>query len=253
MNIRDLVILVSGGASGLGLESAIHFQGLGAKVVIMDLNQGEVERQASGHNFLGITADITKEDWVINGLKKIRQELGGIQALVHCAGIVQGEKIISKKGLMPLENFSKVIEVNLIGTFNMLRLAAQEMVNFEPNEEGERGVLILTSSIAAFEGQIGQSAYAASKGGVASLILPAARELSSFGIRVNGIAPGLFHTPLLSGLKDEAIQGLSENIPFPKRLGKPQEFAKLAQHIIENPYINGEIIRIDGGLRMQAR
>ncbi|MEN9371117.1 MAG: hypothetical protein RLZZ64_192, partial [Bacteroidota bacterium] len=183
----------------------------------------------------------------------VEKEMGIPKVLVNCAGIATPSRILGKQGLMSLDFFQKIININLVGSFNMLRLAAEKMIKLEADEDGQRGVIISTASIAAYEGQIGQSAYAASKAGIVGMTLPAAREFASLGIRVNAIAPGVFHTPLVAGLPQEAQDSLAANIPNPKRLGKPEEFAKLVWHILENQYINGETIRIDGSLRMQPK
>lgn len=253
MNLNNVTAIVTGGASGLGAASAKVLAEGGAKVAILDLNISQAEKVAEETGGIAIECNVAEEGSAKNALEIVRQKLGVARILVNCAGIGTSGRIVGKNGPMSLTEFSRVIQVNLIGTFNMMRLAAAEMMTMEAGQDDERGVIISTVSVAAYEGQIGQAAYAASKGGIASLTLPAAREFAQFGIRVNAIAPGLFHTPLLNGLSEEAKQSLSAAIPFPKRLGDANEFAKLVLHIVDNSYLNGEVIRIDGALRMQAR
>jgi NAD(P)-dependent dehydrogenase (short-subunit alcohol dehydrogenase family) len=253
MNLKDTPVIVTGGASGLGAATARLLSRSGARVAILDVNISEAEKMASEIQALAFGCDVTDEKSALWAIDKAREAIGPARVLVNCAGIGTSGRIVGREGPLSLEVFEKVIKVNLIGSFNMMRLAAAGMMSFEVAGEEERGVIVSTASVAAFEGQVGQAAYAASKGGIVSLTLPAARELSQFGIRVNAIAPGLFLTPLLDGLSDEARSNLSGSIPFPRRLGMPQEFASLVLHVIENRYINGEVIRIDGALRMQPR
>jgi NAD(P)-dependent dehydrogenase (short-subunit alcohol dehydrogenase family) len=253
MKLENTSAIVTGGASGLGAATAKALAAAGAKVAILDMNFSLAEQVAEPINGLAVECNVADEASIKNAIEKAKEKHGVVRILVNCAGIGTSGRIVGKNGPMPLNDFAKVINVNLIGSFNMLRLCAAEMITAEAQEDGERGVIISTASVAAFEGQIGQAAYAASKGGIVSLTLPAAREFAQFGIRVNAIAPGLFLTPLLEGLSDEAKQSLSAAIPFPKRLGIADEYAKLLLHIIENNYINGEVIRIDGALRMQPR
>lgn len=253
MNVQGKAAIVTGGASGLGKATALKLAAYGAKVAIVDVNYTLAKQVAEEIGGLALKANVADADQAQEVISQARQKHGSATILVNCAGIGTSGRIVSKQGPMPLSAFEKVIQVNLIGSFNMMRLAAAGMMAEEPNGENERGVIISTASVAAYEGQIGQAAYAASKGGIVSLTLPAAREFAQFGIRVLAIAPGLFETPLLEGLSDEARQNLSSAIPFPKRLGQAEEYANLVLHLIENSYLNGEVIRIDGGLRMQAK
>ena len=253
MNLKKISAIVTGGASGLGAATAKALANAGAKVAVFDLNIALAERTANEIGAIAIECNVGDEGSAKNAIAVAKEKHGVARVLVNCAGIGTSSRIVGKQGPMQLCDFEKVIKVNLVGSFNMIRLAAAEMINAEPFADGERGVIISTASVAAYEGQIGQAAYAASKGGIVSLTLPAAREFAQFGIRVNAIAPGLFLTPLLEGLSDEVKQSLSISIPFPKRLGTAEEYAKLVLHIAENNYINGETIRIDGALRMQAK
>lgn len=255
MNVEGSGALVVGGASGLGAATARALHAGGARVVVADL---DAERGAALADELGerarfVPADVTKPDDVAAAVGAAAQAPGGLRISVHCAGIGYAERVARAKGPHRLEPFEQVIAINLVGTFNALRLASAAMLANEPDEEAERGVCINTASIAAYDGQVGQVAYAASKGGVVAMTLPAARDLAASGIRVCAIAPGLFDTPLLAGLPAEARAALAESIPFPPRLGRPEEFAQLACHIVENRMLNGEVVRIDGGLRMAPR
>jgi NAD(P)-dependent dehydrogenase (short-subunit alcohol dehydrogenase family) len=253
MDIKGKSVIISGGASGLGAATARQLAKAGAKVAIIDLQHSLAEQLATEINGIAISCDVTDEKLVEEAIEKAEAVHGITRVLVNCAGIGNAGRIVTKEGPMPLKDFEKVIRINLIGTFNLIRLIAARMITAEILPDSERGVIISTASIAAYEGQIGQAAYAASKGGVVSLTLPAAREFSQFGVRVNAIAPGLFATPLLEGLPEESRKALASAIPFPKRLGLAEEYAKLVQHIVENTYINGEVIRIDGSLRMQPK
>jgi NAD(P)-dependent dehydrogenase (short-subunit alcohol dehydrogenase family) len=253
MDIRNQTAIVTGGASGLGAAVSKTLVSAGANVIILDSNIELSEVTAKQINATAIKCDVSNETSVEQALSILKQRYGLPRVLVNCAGIGGSARIVGKEGPLSLTEFEKVIRVNLVGTFNMIRLVAAEMIQAEPMEDQERGVIISTSSVAAFEGQIGQAAYAASKGGITSLTLPAAREFAQFGIRVNTIAPGLFMTPLLHGLSEEAQKSLAASIPFPKRLGDAEEFAELVLHLIQNRYINGEVIRIDGALRMQPK
>ena len=255
MQIANKIFLVTGGASGLGAATAEMLIEAGARVMLVDLNADAVAAKAAalGANARHVVADISQQDAAQAAIEATVSAFGGLNGLVNCAGIVGAEKILGKNGPHGLESFSRVINVNLIGSFNMLRLAAAAMAEGEASAEGERGVIINTASIAAYDGQIGQAAYAASKGAIASLTLPAARELARFGIRVMTIAPGIFETPMMAGMTDEVRNSLAAGVPFPPRLGKPQEYAALARHIIENSMLNGEVIRLDGALRMAAK
>jgi len=253
MEIKDKGVIVTGGASGLGAATARLLAAEGAKVVILDLNLALANKVAGEINGIAIECDVSSSAKAEEAIAMLRAKIGVPRALINCAGIGDPKRIVGKEGPMSLKDFQKIIEVNLIGSFNMMRLVAAEMITADPMQDGERGVIISTASVAAYEGQIGQAAYSASKGAIVSLTLPAAREFAQFGIRVNAIAPGLFSTPLLEGLSEEAKQSLAAAIPYPKRLGTAEEYAKLAKHIIENRYINGEVIRIDGALRMQPK
>ena len=253
MNLKGTPAIVTGGASGLGAATAKALAEAGARVAVLDLNYSLAQKIADEINGIAVECNVADENSAINAIAVAKEKQGIGRILVNCAGIGASSRIVSKQGPMALGDFEKIIKVNLIGSFNMIRLCAAGMIESPSLEEGERGVIISTASVAAYEGQIGQAAYAASKGGIVSLTLPAAREFAQFGIRVNAIAPGLFSTPLLEGLSEEAMLSLSAAIPYPKRLGKASDFAKLVLHIIENNYINGEVIRIDGALRMQPK
>jgi NAD(P)-dependent dehydrogenase (short-subunit alcohol dehydrogenase family) len=255
MQIGAHTFLVSGGSSGLGAACVRMLAQAGANVVIADLNRDKGEALAAelGPRVRFAAADVSDEAAVQKAVALAEQQFGGLHGSLQCAGIALAERLLSKSGPHSLAAFAKVISVNLIGTFNVLRLAAQAISRVEPGPDGERGVLINTASVAAFEGQIGQAAYAASKGGVVSLTLPLARELARLGIRVVAIAPGLFDTPLLAGLPEPARLSLGQQAPFPSRLGRPEEFAALVRHIIENEMLNGTVIRLDGALRMAPK
>jgi NAD(P)-dependent dehydrogenase (short-subunit alcohol dehydrogenase family) len=256
MELAGITALVTGGGSGLGEATARELAARGAHVAILDLarSAGAEVAKALGPGAIFTEADVTDEAQVAAALDRTLRELGPLRAVVSCAGIGTPGRIVDKTGApLPLAHFRKVIEVNLIGTFNVLRLAAARMFGNEPNAAGERGAFVCTASIAAYEGQIGQAAYAASKGGVVGMTLPLARDLAQSGLRVCTIAPGLFATPLLMGLPEPAREALAKSIPFPPRLGAPAEYAALACHILENPMLNGETIRLDGALRMQPR
>src|SRR5580765_1644714 len=252
MRINGSVALVTGGGSGLGGACVRQLATAGAKVVIADVNQEAGTKLAAelGSDVIFVRTDVTDEPSAKAALDAALKTFGGLHLSIQCAGIALAERLLGKTGPHKLASFAKVITINLIGTFNVMRLAAEAMSRNEPNAAGERGVIVNTASIAAFEGQIGQCAYAASKGGVAALTLPAARELARQGIRVMTIAPGTFDTPLLAGLPEAARKSLGEQVPFPSRLGKPEEFAALVGHIVENEMLNGEVIRLDGALRM---
>jgi NAD(P)-dependent dehydrogenase (short-subunit alcohol dehydrogenase family) len=252
MEIQSLSVVVTGGASGLGGATVRRLHSAGAKVVIADRNVevGEALVKELGSNAQFVACDVTDETSLAAAFDQAIATNGRLQAVVSCAGIGSAEKILGRNGVHSLELFNRVIQVNLNGVFNALRLGAERMSQNEPNAAGERGVIINTASIAAFDGQVGQVAYSASKGAIVGLTLPAARELARHGIRVMTIAPGTFDTPLLAGLPEPARQTLAAQVPFPPRLGDPAEFAMLAQHILENPMLNGETIRLDGALRM---
>lgn len=253
MQIKGSIAIVTGAASGLGAATAETLANAGARIVAFDLNAEGAKATAEKFGGAGYGVDVSNAESVEHAISDVVENIGIPSILVNCAGIVHGERIVGREGPADLEAFSKVITVNLIGTFNMMRVTANAMSQNAPSASGERGVIINTASIAAFEGQIGQAAYAASKGGVASLTLPAARELARHGIRVASIAPGLFGTPMLMGLPDEVQESLAANTPFPKRLGDPFEYGRLAMHICENEMINGETIRIDGAVRLEPK
>lgn len=253
MNVEQQAALVTGGASGLGAETARYLAQAGAKVAILDLNLTLAEQVAGEISGLAIQCNVADAASAEAAVAQAREAHGAARVLVNCAGIGVAQRIVGRQGAMPLEDFARVININLIGSFNLMRLAAADMSKLAPLDDGERGVIISTASVAAYEGQIGQAAYAASKGGIVSLTLPAAREFAQFGIRVNAIAPGLFLTPLLQNLPKEAQESLAASIPFPKRLGQPMEYAKLVLHIIDNIMLNGEVLRLDGALRMAPR
>ncbi|WP_434765622.1 SDR family NAD(P)-dependent oxidoreductase [Pseudomonas triticicola] len=253
MQIENKVFIVTGGASGLGAASAELLVSAGAKVMLVDMNAEAVAAQAQRLGAQSVVADISNEAAAESAVQATIAAFGSLNGLINCAGIVRGEKILGKNGPHALSSFAQVINVNLIGSFNMLRLAAAAIAESEANADGERGVIINTASVAAFDGQIGQAAYSASKGAIASLTLPAARELARFGIRVMTIAPGIFETPMMAGMTPEVRDSLAAGVPFPPRLGKPAEYAALVRHIIENSMLNGEVIRLDGALRMAAK
>lgn len=253
MQIKGSIAIVTGAASGLGAATAETLANAGARIVAFDLNEDGAKATAEKLGGVGFAVDVSNGESVEHAVSEAVKTVGIPSILVNCAGIVHGERIVGREGPADLNAFARVINVNLIGTFNMMRVTATAMSRNEPSATGERGVIINTASIAAFEGQIGQAAYAASKGGVASLTLPAARELARHGVRVVSIAPGLFGTPMLMGLPDEVQESLASNTPFPKRLGDPYEYGRLAAHICENEMINGETIRIDGAVRLEPK
>jgi NAD(P)-dependent dehydrogenase (short-subunit alcohol dehydrogenase family) len=255
MNVRSKVALITGGASGLGLAAAQELHSAGASVALLDLetSDGETAAKEFGDRALFIPTDVTNEAGVKAAIDSAAEEFGGLHIAVNCAGVGWAERVLNRENQpADLDRFEFVVRVNLIGTFNVTRLAASRMSAQEP-VEGERGVIVNTASIAAFDGQIGQAAYAASKGGIVSLTLPAARDLATRLIRCVAIAPGTFDTPMLAGLPEEARQKLADAIPHPKRLGRPEEFGALVRHIVENPMLNGEVIRLDGALRMPPK
>jgi NAD(P)-dependent dehydrogenase (short-subunit alcohol dehydrogenase family) len=255
MRIEGKTFIVTGGASGLGRAAAEALLGAGANVVILDVNAetGAAAERALGKSARFAQADVSNEDQVKAATALAVEAFGGLHGVVNAAGIGPAAKVLGKNGPHALDLFEKTIRVNLIGTFNVIRLAAAVISQNTPDESGERGVIINTASIAAFDGQIGQPAYAASKGGIVALTLPIAREFASLGIRVVTIAPGIFDTPLLAGLPEPARVSLGQQVPFPSRLGRPAEYGALAKHIVENEMLNGEVIRLDGALRMAPR
>ncbi|WP_343350255.1 3-hydroxyacyl-CoA dehydrogenase [Pseudomonas sediminis] len=255
MRIDETVFLISGGASGLGLATARELVGQGGKAVLLDINveAGQQALAELGANACFVCADITREEDGRAAVEQVLEAFGALHGLVNCAGVAPAEKVLGRSGAHGLDSFRRTVEVNLIGSFNLLRLAVEAMAQNAPNVEGERGVIINTASVAAFDGQMGQAAYAASKGGVAALTLPAARDLARSGIRVMCIAPGVFETPMMAGMPQEVRDSLAANVPFPQRLGRPDEYAALVRHIVENTMLNGEVIRLDGALRMAAK
>jgi NAD(P)-dependent dehydrogenase (short-subunit alcohol dehydrogenase family) len=258
MELKNKGVLVTGGASGLGAACVRLLAENGARVVIADLNSagGEnlaAELRASGASVSFAQTNVTSEESIQAAVQTAVEQYGSLHILINCAGIGLAEKVIGKNGVHSLESFQKVISINLIGTFNTIRLASAAMSQNEPSAGGERGVIVNTASVAAFDGQIGQAAYSASKGGIVGMTLPIARELARYGIRVMTIAPGIFETPLLGALPEAARISLGQQVPFPPRLGQPSEYAALAKHIIENEMLNGEVIRLDGALRMSSR
>jgi NAD(P)-dependent dehydrogenase (short-subunit alcohol dehydrogenase family) len=255
MEIKNKVFIVTGGASGLGLATAAMIVENGGFALIADVNTegGQNAENALGKNAKFVRTDVTDEASVQAAIDAAVQTFGGLHGAINCAGIGPAERVLGRNGVHSLANFTKVIQINLIGSFNVIRLAAAVMQNNEAGSDGERGILISTASVAAYDGQIGQAAYSASKGGIVGMTLPLARELARVGIRVMTIAPGIFETPLLMGMSDEVRQSLGQQVPFPSRLGKPNEYAFLAKHIIENVMLNGEVIRLDGSIRMAAK
>ena len=254
MEINGKVALITGGASGLGATTAQLLASMGARVAIVDQREEAAAAMARLIDSFPIGCDVSDESSVAAMIDAVVKEYGAIHIVVNCAGIAPAARIVGRDGPMEMDSFQRAIQVNLVGTMQVMRLAAAQIMQQEPvNTEGERGVMINTASVAAYEGQIGQAAYAASKGGVISLTLPAAREFSSFGIRVMTIAPGVMETPMMAGITEEYAERLASSVPFPQRLGKSDEYAELVESIIENPYLNGSVIRLDGGLRMQAK
>jgi NAD(P)-dependent dehydrogenase (short-subunit alcohol dehydrogenase family) len=253
MQLKGEAALVTGGGSGLGAATARALAKSGAKVAVLDINEGNAQKIAGEIGGVAVACDVADAKSGETAVAKARGAHGPARVLINCAGIGIGQRIVGREGPHPLDQFSRVINVNLIGSFNLMRLAAVDMQKLDPLGDGERGVIISTASVAAFEGQIGQAAYSASKGGIVALTLPAAREFAASGIRVNTIAPGLFSTPLMASLPPPVQESLGKSVPFPQRLGKPEEYAELVLAIIANPMINGETIRLDGALRMQPK
>ena len=255
MQTSGHTFLVTGGSSGLGAETARRLAAAGARVVIVDLNHKAGEHLAVeiGAAALFVAADVTDEAQVRAAMVAAAERFSAVHGVIQCAGIAIAERILGKNGPHRLDAFARTIQINLVGSFNVMRLAAQAMEKNFPDADGERGVIINTASIAAFEGQVGQAAYGASKAGIVGMTLPAARELAKLGIRVMAIAPGVFETPMMAGMSAEVRASLGAQVPFPSRLGRPEEFAALVQHIIENSMLNGTVIRLDGALRMAAK
>lgn len=253
MKISQNTFLVAGGSSGLGAACVSRLAERGASVVIADVNDEKGRAMAEQHeNVTFVHTDVADEDSVREAVTEAAAA-GALRGAINCAGIAIAAKVLGREGPHPLSSFKRVLDVNLVGTFNVVRFAAEAMSQSDPLQGDERGVIINTASVAAYEGQIGQIAYSASKGGVAAMTLPVARELARYGVRVVTIAPGIFDTPMMAGLPDKARQSLAAQVPFPSRLGEPEEYAALAQHIIENPMLNGAVIRLDGALRMGAK
>ncbi len=255
MQIRNSTFLVTGGGSGLGAATVQRLAAAGANVVIVDLDREQGERLAKeiGATAVFMAANVTDETQVSAAIAGARERFTALHGAVNCAGIATAERVLGKNGPHRLESFNHTIEINLVGTFNVVRLVAQAMAENAPCAEGERGVIINTASIAAFEGQIGQAAYSASKAGIVGMTLPIARELARLGIRVMTVAPGIFETPMMAGFSEEVHASLGAQVPFPPRLGRPEEYAALVEHIIANPMLNGEVIRLDGAMRMAAK
>jgi NAD(P)-dependent dehydrogenase (short-subunit alcohol dehydrogenase family) len=253
MDIKGQAAIVTGGASGLGAATARALAAAGAKVALFDINEKAAADVAAEIGGVAFKCDVADASSGADAIKAAADKHGPARILINCAGVGPAKRIVGRDGPMPLEDYERVIRINLIGTFNMLRLAAAAMQSLAPFADGERGVIISTASVAAFEGQIGQAAYSSSKGGVAALTIPAAREFAQFGVRVMAIAPGIFGTPMLRALPQETQDSLGASVPFPKRLGEPREFAALVIHIVRNGYLNGEVIRLDGAIRLAAR
>lgn len=255
MKLSEAKAVVTGGASGLGFATAQRIIDAGGQVVLLDINDelGAASASKLGDRAAYISTDVSNEDSVKASLQKAKDIMGGITFAVNCAGVADAGRTLGRDGPWPSANFNRVIQINLVGSFNVIKEAAAIMNENEPGEDGERGVIINTASIAAFEGQIGQAAYSASKGGIVGMMLPIAREFANFGIRVNTIAPGVFLTPMVSGMPQEVQDSLGAQVPFPSRLGKPEEYANAAAFIYETTMVNAEVIRVDGAIRMQAK
>lgn len=253
MDLAGKAVIVTGGGSGLGAATAEFLAARGGRIGIVDLDPAAAERMAKKTGGIALPGDVADEGAMVAALARARAAHGPCRVLVNCAGIGTAKRVVGRDGPMPLAEFERVIRVNLVGSFNMLRLAGAEMTTLDPLEDGERGVIISTASVAAFEGQVGQAAYSASKGGIAAMTLPIAREFAGYGIRVLTIAPGLFLTPMMQTLPAEVQKSLGDSIPFPRRLGGAGEYASLVGHMIENRFLNGEIVRLDGALRLPPR
>lgn len=254
MKVEGHPAIVTGAGSGMGAETARYLAAAGAKLALLDMNREGAEAVAKEIGGLAIECDVSDAASVESAVAHARDAHGPARVCVSCAGVATAGRIVGRDGPLPLEEFSRVININLIGTFNVMRMAAADMTGLEPvNDSGERGVVINTASVAAFEGQIGQAAYSASKGGIVALTLPAAREFARFGVRVLTVAPGLIGTPMLLGMTQEVQDSLAASVPFPKRFGKPSEFSELVMHLIDNAMMNGEVIRLDGAIRLQPK
>lgn len=255
MQVENKVFLVTGAGSGLGAATARVLAEAGGKVLLADMNKaaGEAVAAELGSGACFVETDVADEASAVNAINSTVSKFGMLHGLVNCAGVAPAEKVVGKEGAHRLDSFVRVININLVGTFNMIRLAAEVMMKNEPDAGGERGVIVNTASVAAFEGQLGQAAYAASKGGIVSLTLPVARELARSGIRCMTIAPGIMETPMLMGMPPEVQDSLNKMVPFPSRMGRPAEYAALVRHVVENSYLNGEVIRLDGAIRMGVK
>ena len=253
MDPKGHAAVVTGGGSGLGAETAAQLAQAGAKVAVLDVNLDGARQVADRIGGIAVRCDVADADSAVAALKEARERHGAARILINCGGVGTPKRIVGRDGPMPLPEFERVIRINLIGSFNMMRLVAAEASKLDPLPGDERGVIISVASVAAFEGQIGQAAYASSKGGIAALTMPASREFAQFGVRVLAIAPGIFATPMLAALPQEAQDSLGASVPYPKRLGQPSEFAALVLHCVTNQYLNGEVIRLDGALRMAPR
>ena len=253
MKIDGTTAIVSGGGSGLGAATARHLAGLGARVGVLDFDAERAAAVADGIGGMAVQADVRNADAVEDAVARVVDALGAPRIAVSCAGIADAGRVVGREGKVSVDLFRRVVEVNLIGTYNVMTYAARAMMENEPDADGQRGVVVNTASIAYQDGQMGQTAYAASKGGVASMCLPAAREMARQGVRVCAIAPGLFRTPMMEGLPEETVAGIAANVPFPARLGDPSEYALLVEQIVRNPYLNGEVIRLDGATRLPPR
>lgn len=254
MNVTGQAAIVTGGASGMGAETARALCAAGARVAIVDVQMEPLEQVAKQYGCLALECDVTSADSAESAVARAREAHGAARVLVNCAGVAPAKRIVGRDGPMPLEDFKRVIDINLVGSFNLMRLVAADLYAEDPLDDvGERGIIINTASVAAYEGQVGQAAYSASKGGIVALTIQAARDLSGKGVRVVTIAPGFIATPMLLGMPQEVQDSLASQAPFPKRFGRPDEYSKLVLHIIDNQMINGEVIRLDGAARMQAR
>lgn len=253
MQLNEVKAVITGGVSGLGLATARHLDAAGAKVTLLDINDQAGERVSEELGAEYIRTDVTSERGVKDAVKRAAEGMGGINVAVNCAGVIGAGRVLGREGPMDLDFFSTVIQINLVGSFNVAKSAAAIMENNQPSEDGERGVIINTASVAAYEGQIGQAAYSASKGGIVGMTLPIARELARCGIRMVTIAPGIFWTPMVDNMPEQVQESLAASIPFPKRLGDPAEFAAMAAHIVENVYLNGSTIRLDGATRLAPK
>ena len=254
MDVEGHSAVITGGGSGLGAETARRLAGTGAKVAVLDLDEASAVATGTEIGGIGLACDVSDAGGVEDAIARARDAHGPARICVNCAGIAPARRIAGRNGPAPLDGFRRVVEVNLIGTFNVMRVCAADMADLDPvNETGERGVMIATASVAAYEGQVGQAAYAASKGGLVGMTLPVARDLASLGVRVMAIAPGLMETPMLAGLPDDVRGSLAASAPFPRRLGRAGEFADLVEHIVANPMLNGSVIRLDGAIRLPPK